>query len=124
MTPTRAGSPSPMRLEFTPSAIASSSNPEWLVLMSKYWAVENQSSAMFRPGERFQSRTSRSGFAYGSGRRRSALVTLKIDVFAPMPRASERIAAAASPGLFRMPRRAYLRSDITAAYYRTSVAQD
>ncbi len=43
--------------------------------------------------------TWRSAFAYGSGRSRSALVTLKIAVLAPMPIASDSNAAAAKPGL-------------------------
>ena len=62
--------------------------------MSKYCAVENQSSVMPRPGERFQRITSRSASAYGSGRSSSALATLKIEVLAPMPMASDSTAAA------------------------------
>ena len=67
--------------------------------MSKYCAVENQSSAMPRPGERFQRIASRSASWYGSGRSSSALATLKIAVLAPTPMASDSTAAAVKPGL-------------------------
>ena len=50
--------------------------------------------------------TSRSEPGYGSGRRRTALTKVKIVVFAPMPRASDRIATAVKPGLFRRARSA------------------
>ena len=73
--------------------------------MSKYCAVENQSSAMPRPGERFHRITSRSASGYGSGRSSSALATLKIAAFAPMPSASDSTTDAAKPG-----RRSRLRS--------------
>ncbi len=42
--------------------------------------------------------TSCSGFGYGSGRRITPLMTLKIAVFAPMPSASVRIAMTVKPG--------------------------
>ena len=74
--------------------------------MSKYWAVENQSSAMPRPGERFQRITSRSGSGYGSGRSRSALATLKTAAFTPMPSASDSTTDSAKPGLRARPRSA------------------
>jgi hypothetical protein len=40
------------------------------------------------------------------GLRKKALATLKIAAFAPMPRASVKIAAAVKPGLLRSNRRA------------------
>src|SRR5918995_6523964 len=40
--------------------------------MSKYWAVENQSSVMPRPGERFHRMVSLSASAYGNGCSNSA----------------------------------------------------
>jgi len=58
--------------------------------MSKYCAGENQSSAMFKPGERFHRITSRSASLYGRGCNSSALATLKIDVLAPMPMAKRQ----------------------------------
>jgi len=64
--------------------------------MSKYWAVENQSSVMLRPGDRFQRMTNRSAFAYGRGLRSRACTTLKMAVLAPMPSASESTATAAT----------------------------
>ena len=74
--------------------------------MSKYCAVENQSSAMPRPGDRFQRITSRSGSRYGSGSSRSADATLKIAVLAPTPIAIEAMAASANPGAARNDRMA------------------
>jgi hypothetical protein len=53
-------------------------------------------------------KTSRVGSWYGSGRRTTALMTLKIAVFTPMPTASVRIATAANPGERHRLRRAYL----------------
>src|SRR6185295_5317933 len=90
-------------------AMARSSKPRWPFLMSKYWAVENQSSAMFKPGERFHRITRRSASWYGSGCRSSALATLKIDVFAPIPMASDSSAATVKPGFLTNPRTAYRR---------------
>jgi hypothetical protein len=75
--------------------------------MSKYCAVENQSSVMPRPGDRFQRIARRPASRYGSGSMSSALTTLKIAVFAPMPSASEAIAASATPGAARNERIAY-----------------
>ena len=105
ITPTRSGSPLPVIFRFDPNAIASCSKPVWCVLMSKYCAVENQSSSMFRPGDRFHRIASRSASAYGSGRTSSAYATLKIAVFAPMPIASDKIAAVAILRLTSRPRR-------------------
>src|ERR1044071_5876593 len=48
----------------------------------------------------------RSASGYGSGRSRTALTTLKIAVFAPMPSASVRMAMNANPGDLRSWRRA------------------
>src|ERR1700685_106984 len=67
--------------------------------MSKYCAVENQSSVMFNPGERFHRMTKRSASRYGKGRNNNALIMLKMDVFAPIPMASDKIAANVNPGL-------------------------
>ena len=108
--PTRSGSPSPVRFAMVPIASPSCSNPRWPFLMSKYCAVENQSSAMPRPGERFQSTVSRSASAYGTGLSSRAFRTLKIAVVAPRPSAIERIAAAANPRLEARARTARLAS--------------
>src|SRR3954447_12800347 len=43
----------------------------------------------------------------GSGRSRTALTTLKMAVFAPMPRVSTASAETVKPGLFRRTRRAW-----------------
>src|SRR6185295_849197 len=64
---------------------------------------------MFRPGERFHRITSRSASLYGSGCRSRALATLKIDVLAPIPMASDSSAAAVKPGFLTNPRTAYRR---------------
>src|SRR5262245_16809058 len=53
-------------------------------------------------------KTSRGSLRYGSGLSNTALTTLKIAVFAPMPRASVRTAVAVKPGFFiniRAPKR-------------------
>src|SRR5436190_9140519 len=94
-------------------AIATCSNPLWPLLMSKYCAVENQSSAMLRPGDRCHRMTRRSAFLYGSGRSSSALVTLNRAALAPMPMASESTAASVKPGCATKPRIAYLTSGST-----------
>src|SRR5579864_548923 len=78
--------------------------------MSKYWPVENQSSAMFRPGDRFQRMTRRSAFANGNGRIKRAWVTLNTAVLAPMLVARVRTAAAVKPGDWRNVRAAERRS--------------
>ena len=105
--PTRSGSPpSPVRLTLDPIAAATSTKLALASLMSKYCDVENQSSAMPSPGERFQRMASRSGSLYGSGFNSSALATLKIAEFAPMPSASDSTAAAVRPGVARKKRTA------------------
>jgi hypothetical protein len=50
--------------------------------------------------------TGRSALAYGSGRRRSALATVKIAVFAPTPIASDGRAVVVNPGALRKARSA------------------
>ena len=54
--------------------------------------------------------TSRSGSAKGNGRRRTALMTVKMAVFAPMPSARQITAAAVKPGTRRSRRSAKRRS--------------
>src|ERR1051325_11999218 len=75
---------------------------------------------MPRPGEVFHMMTRRSASLYGRGRSSNALVMLKMAVFAPMPIASDRIAATVKPGLFLKARKAYRRSrarvDIADSY--------
>jgi hypothetical protein len=63
-------------------------------------------------------RTSRSGFWYGSGRNRTALVTLKIAVLAPILRASVITAVVENIGLFRRVRHAYMKSPIKVLILR------
>ena len=82
-------------------AIATSSKPLWPFLMSKYCAVENQSSAMFRPGDRFQRIASRSASLVGQRPQQQRVATLKIAVLAPMPIASDSTAATGVAGLTR-----------------------
>jgi len=48
--------------------------------------------------------TARPGSLQGSGRRRTVLTTLKMAAFAPMPRASVRVAMAANAGFRRRAR--------------------
>src|SRR5689334_7404449 len=55
-------------------------------------------------------RTNLSASLNASGRKRTALTTLKMTVVAPMPRARIMIATAANPGAFRSCRIAYRRS--------------
>src|SRR5262245_35976788 len=66
--------------------------------------------ARFMPLYSCQIITSRSGSANGSGRSRTACTRLKIALFAPMPRASARIATAEIAGRALSERKAYLRS--------------
>src|SRR3954471_18120445 len=56
----------------------------------------------------------------GSGRSSSALTTLKIAVFAPMPRPSVRTATTVKPGLLRIRRRPYR----TLVNIRVAYAED
>jgi hypothetical protein len=56
--------------------------------------------------QRLQIMTRRSGSAYGSGASRTARITEKIAVVAPIPSPRVRIAAAVKPGERRMPRSA------------------
>src|SRR4029077_19035278 len=70
-------------------------------------AFEKKKSFTFRLRMSARANTRRSGFLYGSGRRRTALVTLKIAVLAPIPRAMVRMAVAAKTGLLRRVRSAY-----------------
>src|SRR3989454_12001952 len=65
-----------------------------------------------------ETNTSRPGSLNGSGRRRTALTTLKIAVFAPMPSASVSTATAVKPGFFSNWRKANLRSFITQCLHR------
>src|SRR5438128_12541513 len=57
--------------------------------------------------------TSRSAAGNGNGRSSTPLTTLKMAVFAPMPRASVSTATAVKPGFFSNWRKADLRSFIT-----------
>src|SRR6266478_7481538 len=57
--------------------------------------------------------TSRSGSLKGNGRSNTPLTTLKMAVFAPMPRASVSTATAVKPGFFSNWRKANLMSFIT-----------
>src|SRR5439155_7684992 len=68
-------------------------------------------------------RTSRSGSRYGSGRSKTALTTLKIAVFAPMPSASVSTATAVKPGFFSNWRKANLRSFITQRLHRIDLSR-
>src|SRR5437763_12182713 len=54
--------------------------------------------------------TSSLGFGNGSGRSNTESITLKIALFAPMPRARVKIAMMVKPGAFNSIRNAYLRS--------------
>src|SRR5262249_23634133 len=56
-------------------------------------------------GGTWRTRVNREASANGSGRRSTASTTLKIAVFAPIPKARMPIAAAAKPGLLRRVRR-------------------
>src|SRR5437016_7101525 len=60
----------------------------------------------------------RSDSRYGSALSNTALTTLKIAVFAPMPRASVSTATAVKPGFFSNWRTANLRSFITQRHHR------
>src|SRR2546427_7802329 len=61
---------------------------------------------------------SRSGSLNGNGRSSTALTTLKMAVFAPMPSASVSTATAVKPGFFSNCRMANFRSFITQCLHR------
>src|SRR5580704_9656003 len=61
-------------------------------------------------GELFIRTTMRSGAGKGSGISRTVLMTEKMAVLAPIPRANAATAAAVKPGLWRSMRKACLRS--------------
>src|SRR5213075_1194318 len=65
-----------------------------------------------------ETNTSRPGSLNGGGRSSTALNTLKIAVFAPMPSASVSTATAVKPGFFSSWRKANLRSFITQRLHR------
>ena len=64
-----------------------------------YWPGDGQSWGMLMPGDRSQSTARRSGSGYGSGFSSSALTTLKMAVFAPIPIASDATITKVSPAL-------------------------
>ncbi len=68
------------------------------------------------------SRISRSGSCTGRGRKSVASISEKIAVFAPMPSASERMAAADTSGVARSARTASRRSDMPVYRSKTPVA--
>src|SRR5437867_12961566 len=61
--------------------------------------------------------TSRSAAGNGNGRSKTQFTTLKMAVFAPMPRASVSRATAVKPGFFSSWRKANLRSFITQSLH-------
>src|SRR5215831_14880205 len=76
-------------------------------------AGERAKNGKSRPEDgrnRVYTATSRSLFGNGSGRSSTALITVKMAAFDPMPRASVRAAAIANAGRFRNVRAAYRRS--------------
>src|SRR2546425_1147383 len=68
-------------------------------------------------------RTSRSGSRYGRGCNNTALTTLKIAVFAPMPSASVSTATAVKPGFFNSSRKANFKSFIAQSFDRIGVGR-
>src|SRR5690348_7587544 len=70
------------------------------------------------PDQSARNCTSWPGSGYGSGLSRTALTTLKMAVFAPMPSASVSTATAVKPGCFNNWRMANLRSFITQRLHR------
>src|SRR5215469_8795358 len=75
-----------------------------------YSPGDGQSRKMPMPGECSHTAASRSGCGYGKGCNRSASITLKMAVLAPMPIASESTMATLEPKFLRIIRRAYWRS--------------
>ena len=73
-------------------------------------ALEKGKSRTLRLRRSLQAITRRSGSLYGSGRKSTALVTLKIAVLAPTPNAIVSAAVSAKIGLFRSVRPANARS--------------
>src|SRR6266478_1815814 len=73
-------------------------------------ALEKGKSRTLRLRRSLQAMTRRSGFWYGRGRSSTALVTLKMAVLAPTPKAMVSAAVSAKTGLFRKVRPAKARS--------------
>src|SRR5215510_178389 len=81
-------------------------------------AFDNGKSRTFRLRRSLQATTRRSGSRYGSARSSTALVTLKMAVLAPTPKAMVSAAVKANTGLLRNTRAATARSRKSISHLR------
>ena len=104
------GSPAPVRLKPSPRMIA---------IFSKLGACSRQATNSCAEIGRLESLeearlshiiTSRSGSLKGNGFSSTALIRLKMELFAPIPKASVRTATTVKPGVFASVRQPYRRS--------------
>ena len=109
---TRSGLSRPVRLKSLELIAARFSNTWFCVCQSM--KVPGATLKIGNPNLTLLScnRTNRSGSGKDSGRSRTPFTTLKMALFAPMPKASANTATRVKPGLLRSWRRANLRSFI------------
>jgi hypothetical protein len=108
--PMRSGSPAPVRFRSTAAKAASPSNVVLWVAQSVNTPAETELRCPCRGAS--QTWTSRAGSSKGSDLSNTPLTTLNMAVFAPMPRARVKAAAAVKPGALTSWRTAYLTSSI------------
>src|SRR6185295_4854502 len=117
------GSPAPVRLKPSPRMIA---------ILSKLGACSRQATnscpeigrlASLEEARRSHIITSRSGSLKGKGLISTALIRLKIELFAPIPNASVRTATTVKPGLFASVRQPY-RKSCTNPFMKASGSSD
>jgi len=77
---------------------------------SRFHSLHGSPAIIHGLGKRFPAPTKRLGSVYGSGRKSTALTTLKIAVVAPMARPRMKTATNVNPGLLANVLKAYCRS--------------
>ena len=103
----RTGSPWPVRITRERAIAAASAS----VLLNFFTSVKFGPDIVARcPPKKWYRPTSRFGSAYGSGFSSTPCTTLKIALFAPIPRASVSTATIVNPGLLSSRRIVYLTS--------------
>jgi hypothetical protein len=113
----RSGSPSPIIEKLNGSIPAMASNELLCSLQSTKFAGETSLRGMPALLLFCQSVTTRSASRYGSGRSNTALMTLNIAVFAPMPKASVKTTISVNPGRFARLLAANRKSLISVSIY-------
>jgi hypothetical protein len=96
-----------VRFASTGQTPATSSNASAPCCKSFSSGTDIPTFSAWRPVRSSRTRTSCSGFGNGSGRSSTASTTLKMAVFAPMPKASVKTTTAVNPGFFQSIRSPY-----------------